>query len=565
MGQILFVHSLVFIDTAFLHVCISMLKPITRKRKIVIIVCSVLLFLLAAVFVFFTFYLDDALTATAIPRMQKIIRIVTHGRFELKIAKITHSGDDIFAHSFELIRQHYDTSETGITIECLSVDTVRCFGVHWWDLIRGEELEMSMMLVNAPRLYLTDASKQHRAPDTIHDTIKIPPLIVGNFVLNDINIFLPDKSKKEPTFRGLDIKLAEFSMDPEHSKNISLINAKHASFSLPKADYILPADPFYMVHVQNMRGNSDDSSLSVESLSYTPRFSEDAFAAKHTYATASVSMRASNIKVSGIHLTKLFGGESIEFKSIRAGSWSVSSYLDRRRPANPHPPPAVLPNQMIHTLPIPLNIGSVILANGKLIVRERSAKSGAVGMLYFDRVNLQISPLSTDGPNADKPTVMNASGYFVGQGLLRSTWIYPLKHKSLDMDIHATVSGFDAKRLNTWLVPFERTQINDGELINGTIEMKIRNGISTTTVTPRYRNLSMKLLPQDTTKTSGIKEGIMSFFAKTFVLRKENLDQSGKPALSATTTKQRARDEELMQFVWLSLRQSLGQIVGGFK
>ena len=133
------------------------------------------------------------------------------------------------------------------------------------------------------------------------------------------------------------------------------------------------------------------------------------------------------------------------------------------------------------------------------------------------------------------------------------------------MDVHATVSGFDAKRLNTWLVPFERTQIQDGSLDSGIIEMKIRNGNNTTLVLPRYRNFKMKVLPQDTSKSGGVTESFKSFIANSLIVRSDNFDKPGKPAMSATTTSQRTPDEELMQFIWLSLRKSLGQVVGGFQ
>ena len=113
-------------------------------------------------------------------------------------------------------------------------------------------------------------------------------------------------------------------------------------------------------------------------------------------------------------------------------------------------------------------------------------------------------------------------------------------------------------------MPFERTEITDGALDSGRIEMKVRNGTNTTTVTPYYHNLSMKILNADPKKGRGLMEGFKTFMAKAFVVRADNPNDD-KPVISATTTRARTKDEELMEFVWVSLRKSLGGVIGGFQ
>ena len=113
-------------------------------------------------------------------------------------------------------------------------------------------------------------------------------------------------------------------------------------------------------------------------------------------------------------------------------------------------------------------------------------------------------------------------------------------------------------------MPFERTEVTDGALDSGRIEMKIRNGVNTTTVIPYYHNLSMKILSPDPKKGRGLMEGFKTFMAKTFVLRSDNPGDN-KPVVSATTTRTRTKDEELMEFIWVSLRKSLGGVIGGFQ
>ena len=58
-------------------------------------------------------------------------------------------------------------------------------------------------------------------------------------------------------------------------------------------------------------------------------------------------------------------------------------------------------------------------------------------------------------------------------------------------------------------------------------------------------------------------EKLKTFIAKTFVLDASNPDDN--KLLPGTTSLVRTPNLEFMQFIWLSLRKSLGKVVGGFK
>jgi hypothetical protein len=536
-----------------------MVKKDLRKKILVMVGCTTAILVLGF-WIFKTFFFDDLLTSRGIPKIQKAVWISTSGRYGLNISRIIHSDGNMYLFDLELVRDHYDTSEHGYTIERLKVDTVRCEEVSWWDILRGKDLRMKGLSINAPKLFFVDADAQLHTPDTLTDTTaSSSPLKIAKVKITDINAYLPWTSRASPAFNGMDVHMNDFYLDPEHPKNRSTFFSKHIDFLLPKGDFMM-SDTFYHVQVINMRGNSDDSSLLIDSFSCSLRMSEDEFALRHRYATTSYTVRSSHAVIEGVS----FSGDDLAVNKLKVGSWYFDTYLNRSRPANPHPPRAVMPNEFLSSLPVGISIDSLIFSGGKLRIRERSAISKEMGVLFFDRVNLAIAHLSTLDSNDGKPAIMNSTAYFVGEGLLRSMWIYALDRKSLDLDVNATITSFDAKKLNTWLVPIERAEVTSGELDNATIEMKVRSGVSTTSVTPRYHQFSMKVLNDDPKKHRGIMEGFKTFWSQTFVLHHDN-PSGNKPVMIGTTTRPRAKDEEFMQFIWLSLRKSLGAVVGGFQ
>jgi hypothetical protein len=526
---------------------------------------GIVLFVALAFWIFVSFFLDDVLTGIAPRKLNDVVRVLTNGRFAVKIGKITYSSSNILCQKFELVRLHYDTSEQAITLKNINADSIYFTGVSLWDLVWGKEISMKSMQINTPKFTLTDAKKEQHSPDVIHDTIKLPVTSFDSIVLNDILVISPEffHPAEESSLKGMRLKLTGFFFNPESLIGAPLLYSKQVDFALSSANY-LSSDSMYVMQLRNLRASVADSLLTIDSISYKPNYSEDVFARKHRYQTGSVTLNCAKIRIEGINVRKVSLAGSVEFQKFGTDSWSVSTYLDRRRPADPHPAPIQLPNERLSSMPFVINADSIVLQNGKIIIREWAPGSLQPGMLFFDRAKVLITPVSNDSRNKnyEKPTHISLNAYFVGEALLHSSWTYPLHQKIFDLNIHATLGSFNVKKLNTWLMPFERLEVTDGILDSGKIEMNIRSGTAATTVIPYYRNFSVKILSSDVKKGRGLMEGFKTFWANTFVMRGNNSMSSPK---IGTTTLTRTKDQDLMQFIWLSIRKSLGQVVGGFQ
>jgi hypothetical protein len=224
----------------------------------------------------------------------------------------------------------------------------------------------------------------------------------------------------------------------------------------------------------------------------------------------------------------------------------------------------MLPNEIISGLPVKVDIDSIVMNNGKIRIRERKgAESGSLG---FDHARIILSPISKDtmSPRYLKPSVISFSALFLGEAPLHATFTYPMHQKDFNMDVHATVGSFAVNKLNTWLVPMERLEVNNGILENGKIDMTVRSGNATTTVVPVFKDFKIKVLAKDPNKKPGLMEKIETFVARLFVVEDENPGESGNFKVGVTTTT-RTKDEEFLQFVWAAVRKSLGSAVGGFQ
>jgi hypothetical protein len=550
------------------------MKKRSILKTILYVLGSITVAVAIAIWVFLSFYFEGTLNTYVVPRLTEAVKAATHGKYNLAMGRISYSTSIVSCKNFILTRVGYDSSEHGSTLMKISIDSVRFVGVNWWDAIWDRDLQMTTVEMNTPKIYLTDIDSEHGTlkylpMDTSKKSSlslkKLPVISFDSIVFRDIEVYLPDRSKAgdAPSFRDIQLKLTNFLLNEKTLAAQPLLYSEHIDFAMPGfSDTMAGHD--YLLEVRNIHGSVSDSLITIDTFTYRPLYSKEEFPLRHPYIQPRLDFRCFNIGLHGLNFTKLIRSGKLTFRSCAASSWSFDFYCDKRRPANPHPPDAILPNDLVRSIPISIDVDSVILNHGYIHWGERWAGSIEPGTLIFNDTRVAAYPFCTDSldPRFGKETEISFRSLFLGESPVIGLVWYQLHDKALNCKIDATVGTLHAAKLNSELIPNERIEVTEGTATHGIVRMNIKNGFATTTVTPVYHDLSVKVLAKDPNGNRGILEGIKTFLANTFKVRGNNIEEDGKPAVSATTTMQRTRDQEYLQFVWLALRKSLGKVIG---
>jgi hypothetical protein len=547
----------------------------SKRRKILYIIGGVLVSLGLAAFIFFNFFFQDVVNNLINSKVKEATRTSTHGLFRLEIGKVKYKNGSLYCTKVEIIRAKYDSTESGLTIKKLSADSVYFDGLNILDILLGRGLFMARMETHSPKIFLTNvAAGREEIKNIPVDTTPIPKVMPGgmpvisydSIILSDIHVFIPQEFKPsgmDSSYSGLSVKLSGMRLDNDVLKSQPLFYCKGIDLSLRTFPYNL-ADSCYILSIEGLHVSLTDSLVTLDTFSFHSKYSEDVFASKHKYATAMLDFRCNGMRVEGIDFNKSIADAAIEFRKFSIRSFYIDSYEDMRLRPDPHPSAVMFPNELFNSIPANIKVDSVVFQNGKMKMRERW--SAGIGTLGFENVCIAISPVSKDSTNlkSNKPAKISLSALFLGEALLKATFIYPLDQKNFDMDIHATLGSFNAKKLNQWLIPIERLEVVDGTLESGKIDMSVRSGKTTTTILPVYHNFSMKVLTKNPHEQRGFAEAIKTFFASTFVVRGNNPKALGG-LKTGITSRNRIRTEDFFQFLWAGVRKSLGQVVGGFQ
>ncbi len=549
-----------------------------KKRSVLKItlytIGAVAILLSVAVWIFLSYYFEQTVNSVILPKIQQAAFQATNGRFTLTLGKISYAHGTLVCDTFILSRVAYDSDEHGMGLDRLVIDSARFEGIRWWDVLLGNKLKLTSLQLNAPKLYIIDidsdtALPHHASVDTSKkapaEGLILPVISFDSIVLRDINLFfrkLPQKALK-PSYRNISIKLTNFSLDLKRSLPQLPLFSQHIDFELPGITYPIE-DSMYSINVSGIKGSIADSLVTIDTLAFMPNYSEQEFADKNKYLRSRLEFRCNTVHIRGINFKKFLRDGVLDVRACEAAIWYVDYYGDRRKPRDPHPPDAILPNDLIDSIKVPITLDSIILDKGYIKHRERDSGSLKASLITLTDARVIARSISTDTASSlyRQATRINATGLFMGQGKVDGTIIYPLHHKSLDFQIDATGGPFDLSVLNSYLVTNERKEVEGGKFLNGELHMDVRSGVALTTVTPRYTDLKMKILPDDAKQSGGIIEGIKSFIANTLVLRTNNVDEKNKKAYSATTTYRRSRKEEFFQFIWYGMRKSIRKVAG---
>jgi hypothetical protein len=522
------------------------------------------------IWIFLTFYFENTLNRVVIPKMEQATLRATQGRFALTLDNISYAHGSFVCNTFVLSRVAYNGSEHGIVLGKLTLDSARFEGISWWDVLCGNDLHLTSLQLDAPRLHMINADSDNALPRnrgraSERSISTAAPIFLDRILLRHADIFLPTPPGRsiEPSYRGISIELRDFALRPAHKTSDPLLFSKEIVFDLPSGHYDVD-DSMYSVDVHGIHGSVSDSLITIDSLSYRSNYTEQAFASLHKYFQHRIEYRCTGIQIQGIDLATIMAGGAINVRTCAVATWSVDYYGDLRVPHDPHPVNAELPHTLVAAIKARVTIDSIILNDGTIRHRERVAGSTHASSLVFTHAQVRAHAFSTDSasPLFLQPLHIAVRALFLNEGQIIGTIVYPLHQKAFDLRVDATVGPFNAMLLNSYLISNERKEITAGACLASSLRLDVHDGVATTTVRPQYRGISMRVLPDDVKASRSFFDGIKSFIANTFVLRTTNVDDGSTKAKIGTTTYVRTKKQEFFEFIWLSLRRSLQAVVG---
>jgi hypothetical protein len=206
------------------------------------------------------------------------------------------------------------------------------------------------------------------------------------------------------------------------------------------------------------------NTLSVNDFSVTPNLT-----AEETFRTARwqrdyITVKGDAMQLTGIQNNNLPGDTTLRIRKISATNTLLTTARDKRIPFE-HGIEKFMPTKLINTLPLALQVDSIVLQQAAVTVNESSKATNKWSAVPITDINALITHFGNVHPNGDSLRVQ-ASGKLLGS---------PIHYFSYNESYSDSLSGFYAQ---SYLAPMDLTRFNEVAIPMAAV--KVRRGYADT-------------------------------------------------------------------------------------
>ncbi|MBO9727396.1 MAG: hypothetical protein J7623_02030 [Chitinophaga sp.] len=246
--------------------------------------------------------------------------------------------------------------------------------------------------------------------------------------------------------------------------------------------------------------------------------------AEETFRTARwqrdyITVKGNSLQLAGIASRQLPGDTTLYIRKITASNTALTTARDKRIPFE-HGIEKFMPTKLINTLPIELQVDSIVLQHSAVTVNESSKSTNKWSAVPITNINALITGFGNVHPHSDSLRVQ-ASGHLLGS---------PIRYFSYNESYEDSLSGFTAQ---SYLAPMDLKRFN--EIAIPMAAVKVRRGYADTIFSQwagnkyatlgdmnfYYRQLNIQVLNKKDSTRQGFMANLKTWLAN-LILRNNN-------------------------------------------
>ena len=321
---------------------------------------------------------------------------------------------------------------------------------------------------------------------------------------------------------------------------------------------VLRPDTLIDFSIARLDADFTDSTLTLADVEHEPAVPEAEWARRVRIRRDRIHFTLDSLHARGVAYRAFINRGDIGIRALELHDGRLDVLSDRRIPKRP-PRRHRTPQQVAARTRSALRLDTVLVAGGTITYRERKPETERPGVVSFEQVRATI--LDLDLPSRGKPLRIEASARLMGEGPLTASVSVPLDAPDFRYELSGRLGRMPAKAFNRFLSVNEAFGFDNGWVEEIDIRQTVRAGRARTTVTPRYRDLSVDPTGEDGGVIGSVTRGAREFLAQTFVVRSSNPGDADEPPRVGRTVRGYDPTTAWLQFLWFSVREGLMEVV----
>ncbi len=327
-------------------------------------------------------------------------------------------------------------------------------------------------------------------------------------------------------------------VDPAHDT----VLVEHASIVVGLGDtaYTIasartgPGGKRHLMRLVGLTRSQARNALTIDSLLYAPRESDQDFFRGAGERTTRVRIAAAGIALSGLRQ------DDIRKRRVTPATIGIAS-MELDVLADQRPPPGVAmsrapaaPTRRVHwparlaALSWTFGADTVTLSGGSIRYGELRPDQPQVAQVLFDRLRATVTSATNDTTiaGASTPMMIRAQGRIYGQGQLDATIAVAVQPGPLAARVDGRLGTMPFTAFNRFLTPANGIQITSGAIEQAEFTFRINSGIATGSFSANYHDLDLSMV-NSVTRQQNLGAKLKTFVAGLMIRGSSQRDKHG--------------------------------------
>ena len=341
--------------------------------------------------------------------------------------------------------------------------------------------------------------------------------------------------------------------DPEGKpRSGAILTADHAR--LTATGVVFRPDSLIELAIAGLEAGFTDGTLHATGVRHEPSIPESEWVRRVRVRRDRIDFQLDSLEGRGFGWLRFVSAGEIGMRAVDASGLRFDVLTDRRIPRGP-PRRHRTPQEVARGRGAALRVDTLNIMGGAIVYRERRPGRERPGRVGFEDVRATVTHL--DLPSRGRPLKIAARGKVMGAGVLAVEATVPLHAGDFRYELSGRLGPMPAEAFNGYLSVNEAYQFDGGAIEEITFRQSARGGVARTTLTPRYRDLSVEATGEGGGIVGSLKRTVTEFVADALVVRSHNPADGGDDFRIARTVSRYDPRNTWIQFLWFSLREAL--------
>ncbi|HNP18769.1 MAG TPA: hypothetical protein PKL31_10075 [Fulvivirga sp.] len=329
------------------------------------------------------------------------------------------------------------------------------------------------------------------------------------------------KNSGEVYIDPLDIVFYHMNYDAEKDNSNMLFPVDSVSFITEKLKYVTN-DKLSEVTVNKIAISKNLSSIRLKGIHVTPRYRKEEYMVQKGYETDWIKSSIREVEFSNLNYRELLNNKSLISSQVIISSPVLNVYRDKNL-KDSLPDFRPMPGSLLKGLSTIVDIEEVQVKNGAIVYEEVPEKGSDPGSVVFEKLNASFHNITNipDKVRANPilDVKLNTLAYDVP---FQAQFQFHLDSKDDRVDFSGVLEETDLLRFNLITENVAFVKIESGESKTLNLNVTAFNDMGYGGMNFHYNNLKISLVNKQTQQTNRLEESVASFFANTFLIKKNN-------------------------------------------